>query len=284
MVESSGGHGERMAAIGGTKVVHAALADNTMIAITKLEAGQFTGSSAMLSESVHSFVDTSNQGLMLLGISRSKRPADEEHPFGYGMEFYLWAFVVAILIFGLGAGISFYEGVQKLIRPHPISNFLANYGVLGLAMIFEGTGWIMALRGFNANRGKRGILASVHVSKDPTVFTVLFEDTAGLLAAFAGLLAVQVLGLHWGTRPPRSRSRRSWPRPRWGWPSGPRDFSWANQSAVWLPSRSAASSWTTRRCAPSTRSAPSISDRARSWPRSAPPSKTVSPPKRSGGP
>lgn len=185
---------------GRRKVIYAALAGNALIALTKLIAGVFTGSSAMLSESVHSFVDTGNQGLMLLGIARSKRAPDEEHPFGYGMEIYFWSFVVAILIFGLGAGISFYEGFLKLIEPHPITHFLVNYIVLALAVVFEGASWLVALREFNTTRGRRGLFNAVRVSKDPTVFTVLFEDSAallGLLAAAAGLLAAQFLGLDW---------------------------------------------------------------------------------------
>jgi cation diffusion facilitator family transporter len=149
---------------------------------------------------VHSFVDTGNQVLLLLGIARSRREADEKHPFGYGMEVYFWAFVEAILIFGLGSGISFYEGFHKLTEPHPISNFTINYIVLGLAVLFEGTSWTIALREFNRVRGDNGIFTEVHRSKDPTVFTVLFEDSAavlGLIAAFAGLLAAQFLGVIW---------------------------------------------------------------------------------------
>ena len=185
---------------GGKTVIYAALAGNAAIAVTKFVAAGYTGSSAMLSEAVHSVVDTGNQGLLLLGIARSKRPADREHPFGYGMEVYFWAFVVAILIFGLGSGISFYEGFSQLSDPHPISNYLVNYAVLGFAMLFEGAAWTMAFREFNRVRGNRSILTAVRRSKDPTVFTVLFEDSAamlGLVVAFVGLLASQFLGLVW---------------------------------------------------------------------------------------
>lgn len=184
----------------GTRVVYAALAGNTLIAVSKLGAAIFTGSSAMFSEAVHSFVDTGNQGLILLGIARAKRDADETHPFGYGMELYFWSFVVAILIFGLGAGISFYEGVSKILEPHPVSSFLVNYIVLGLAVAFETAAWVVAFRAFNKSRGRTPFFEAVRSSKDPTIFTVLFEDTAallGLFAAFAGLLAVQFLGLEW---------------------------------------------------------------------------------------
>jgi cation diffusion facilitator family transporter len=190
-----------MAAQGGsTKVIYAALAGNALIAATKFAAGLYTGSSAMLSEAVHSLVDTGNQGLLLFGIARSRRPADERHPFGYGMEVYFWAFVVAILIFGLGAGVSIYEGFAKLANPHPITNFAINYAVLGAALVFEGFAWTIAYREFNKVRGSRGFLEEVRRSKDPTVFTVLFEDTAamlGLLVAAIGLLAVQVWGVEW---------------------------------------------------------------------------------------
>ena len=187
-------------AAGGKTVIYAALAGNAAIAATKFGAAAYTGSSAMLSEAVHSIVDTGNQGLLLFGIARSKRPPDAEHPFGYGMEVYFWAFVVAILIFGLGAGISVYEGIAQLRDPHPVTSYLVNYLVLGAALIFEGVAWTIALRHFNRVRGRRSLLSEVRRSKDPTVFTVLFEDTAamlGLLVAFAGLLASQFLGVWW---------------------------------------------------------------------------------------
>ncbi len=190
-----------MATGGSSKsVIYAALVGNALIAATKFAAGSFTGSSAMLSEAVHSLVDTGNQGLLLFGIKRSRRPADDAHPFGYGMELYFWAFIVAILIFGLGAGVSFYEGFHKLAEPTPVTNFSINYAVLALAMVFEGAAWLVAFRAFNRMRGKRGFLEEVRRSKDPTVFTVLFEDSAamlGLIAATIGLLATQFLHLEW---------------------------------------------------------------------------------------
>nr|TFG54863.1 MAG: cation transporter [Hyphomicrobiales bacterium] len=190
-----------MAAKGGsTFVVYAALAGNALIATTKFAAGSYTGSSAMISEAIHSLVDTGNQGLLLFGIARSRKPADDAHPFGYGMELYFWAFVVSILIFGLGSGISFYEGFHKLADPSPISNFAVNYAVLAGAMIFEGSAWLIAYREFNQLRGQRGFWEEVRHSKDPTIFTVLFEDSAamlGLVAATLGLLAAQFLHLEW---------------------------------------------------------------------------------------
>lgn len=185
---------------GSKKVIYAALVGNALIAVTKFGAAAYTGSSAMLSEAVHSVVDTGNQGLLLLGIKRSQRPADDSHPFGYGLELYFWAFVVAILIFGVGAGISFYEGITKLLNPHPVTSFMVNYIVLGSAMVFEAVAWRIAYKEFNRVRGHAGFVEAVRRSKDPTVFTVLFEDTAamlGLIAAFAGVLATHLWQIHW---------------------------------------------------------------------------------------
>lgn len=185
------------------KVVYAALIGNTLIAISKFTAAFITGSSAMLSEAVHSVVDTGNQGLLLLGMKRAERPPDAQHPFGYGAEIFFWAFVVAILIFAVGAGISFYEGVYKLLNPHPIERPYVNYIVLGIAFVFEGAAWWVAYREFRrVARGQQPLrfFSAVQQSKDPTVFTVLFEDSAailGLVAALAGIAAAQFLGLDW---------------------------------------------------------------------------------------
>lgn len=189
-----------MAASGSKKVIFAALAGNAMIAVTKFGAALFTGSSAMLSEGIHSLVDTGNQGLLLYGLKKSKQPADQQHPFGYGAELYFWSFVVAILIFAVGAGVSIYEGIQKVYHPHPVSDPLVNYIVLALAFAFESVAWVMALKEFNGARKGRSFLATVHDSKDPTLFTVLFEDSAallGLIVAAAGLVAAETLGLPW---------------------------------------------------------------------------------------
>lgn len=180
------------------KVIYAALVGNSLIAATKFAAGFFTGSSAMLSEAVHSLVDTGNQWLLLYGLKRSQQPADERHPFGYGMELYFWAFVVAILIFGVGAGVSVYEGVQRVVHPHPVTDPYVNYAVLGLAMVFEGLAWWIALGEFRRVKGRRTWLAEVRFSKDPTVFTVLFEDSAamlGLVVAMVGIAASQALDM-----------------------------------------------------------------------------------------
>lgn len=180
-------------------VIYAALAGNAAIAVTKFIAAAYTGSSAMLSEAIHSVVDTGNQVLLLFGLARSHRPPDAQHPFGYGMEVYFWSFVVAILIFGLGAGISFYEGLRHMADPEPVSNYFVNYLVLGFAIVFEGGAWLMAYRAFNRIRGERSVFQAVRRSKDPAMFTVLFEDSAALLGLFialAGLLASQHLGWH----------------------------------------------------------------------------------------
>ncbi|MFD1694316.1 cation diffusion facilitator family transporter [Roseibium aestuarii] len=187
-------------AAGSKKVIFAALAGNALIAVTKFAAAAYTGSSAMLSEGIHSLVDTGNQGLLLYGLKKSKQPADREHPFGYGAELYFWSFVVAILIFAVGAGVSIYEGVQKVLEPHPVSDPLVNYIVLGLAFAFESVAWWIALKEFNASRRGRSLFQTVRDSKDPTLFTVLFEDSAamlGLIVAAIGLVAAEVLGLPW---------------------------------------------------------------------------------------
>jgi cation diffusion facilitator family transporter len=186
-----------MAASGSKIVVYAALAGNALVAVTKFAGAAYTGSSAMFSEAVHSVVDTGNQALLLFGMHRAARPADKAHPFGYGKEVYFWAFVVAILIFALGAGISLYEGITKLRDPHPITNVHINYLILGFAMLFEAGAWLVAFREFRRTKGRTGYLAAIRDSKDPTVFTVLFEDSAamlGLVIAFAGIAIGQWTG------------------------------------------------------------------------------------------
>ena len=179
-----------MASGGSKRAIYAALIGNSLIAITKFGASAYTGSSAMLSEAVHSLVDTGNQLLLLYGLKRSKRPADREHPFGYGMEEYFWAFVVAILIFGLGAGISFYEGLNRVMEPHEVGSPYVNYIVLSLAILFEGFSWFVAFHEFRKGKGKRGWMAEIRHSKDPTKFTVLFEDSAAMLGLIVALIAL----------------------------------------------------------------------------------------------
>ncbi|MGD8801654.1 MAG: cation diffusion facilitator family transporter [Gammaproteobacteria bacterium] len=185
-------------ASGSTRVIIAALIGNTLIAITKFTAAFITGSSAMLSEGIHSLVDTGNQVLLLHGIKQAKKPADKNFPFGHGKEIYFWSFIVAILIFALGGGISIYEGIQHLRHPEPITNPVINYIVLGLAMLFEGAAWYFAFREFSSIKGKRGYIEAVQRGKDPSIFVVLFEDSAamlGLLVAFCGIAVSQWTGL-----------------------------------------------------------------------------------------
>jgi cation diffusion facilitator family transporter len=179
------------------KVIFAALAGNSAIAVTKFVAASITGSAAMLSEGIHSLVDTGNQALLLFGLKRAARPADEDFPFGHGKEIYFWSFVVAILIFAVGAGVSIYEGARHLVHPQHVENPMINYLVLGFAVIFEGLAWLFALREFRRIKGKLGYLQAVHEGKDPSVFVVLFEDSAallGLLVAFVGIFLAQVTG------------------------------------------------------------------------------------------
>lgn len=188
-----------MTASAGTKrTIYAALAGNLAIAVTKFAAAVYTGSSAMLSEGVHSLVDTCNELLLLLGLSRSSRPPDEIHPLGYGRELYFWSFVVALLVFALGAGVSLYEGIRHVLAPEPAENLTVSYVVLGLAFLFEGWSWRVALLEFRARKGDLGWLTAIRRSKDPTVFTVLLEDTAALLGiviAAAGILAADLLDM-----------------------------------------------------------------------------------------
>ncbi len=177
-------------------VIYAALAANLAIALTKLIAATITQSSAMLAEGIHSLVDTGNELLLLLGIRLSHRPPDKTHPFGYGRELYFWTLIVAILLFGLGGGISVYEGILHLLDPTPMIDPTWNYIVLGFAFIFEGISWTFAMRGFLAARGERGIWETIHTTKDPTIVTVLFEDSAallGLCVAFLGIFFADLL-------------------------------------------------------------------------------------------
>jgi cation diffusion facilitator family transporter len=178
-------------------VIYAALLANLGIAVAKFIAAAITGSSSMLTEGVHSMVDTGNQGLLLYGQHRAKRPPDAEHPFGYGRELYFWAFVVAILIFGLGAGVSVYEGWRHIAEPEPLHDPLINYVVLGIAFALEGTSWGIAMREFAASKGDASWWQAVRNSKDPATFIVLFEDSAAL--AGLSVAAIGVWASHaWG--------------------------------------------------------------------------------------
>lgn len=176
----------------------AAILGNLAIAATKFIAAAFTGSAAMLSEAIHSVVDTGNGGLMLLGVYKSRKPPDFDHPFGHGRELYFWTLIVAILIFAVGGGMSVYEGIMHITHPTPVEKPVWSYVVLGFAVLFEGTTWVFGWKAFSVERGKQGVLEAIHTSKDPTSFSVLLEDSAalvGLLCAFLGIFLGRQLGL-----------------------------------------------------------------------------------------
>lgn len=168
------------------KSIYSALGANLLIAVTKFTAGHFSNSASMIAEGVHSLVDTTNQLLLLLGIRRSKKVPDAAHPFGYGKELYFWSFIVSILIFGLGGGISIYQGITHMLQPEPLGDPTINYIVLAISIVFEGVSLIVALKAFNITRGNLSWWDAVVKSKDPSSFLVLFEDAA----AVAGLSIV----------------------------------------------------------------------------------------------
>jgi cation diffusion facilitator family transporter len=181
---------------GGSKIaVYAAAGGNLAIAASKFVAFAFTGSSAMLTEGVHSVVDTGNQALLLLGMRRAAMPPDAKHPFGHGMELYFWSFVVALMIFALGGAFSIYEGFLKVRTPEPIEKAWISFLVLGVAILFEGASFTVAWREHRAQNGAGPFFASVRRSKDPSLFAVLLEDAAaltGLVIALAGVTAAVV--------------------------------------------------------------------------------------------
>jgi len=179
------------------KTIYAAMAANFAIAIIKFIAASITGSSSMLSEGIHSVVDTGNELLLLLGLRLSKKPADDTHPFGYGQELYFWTLIVALFIFAIGGGMSIYEGIRHISHPEPLTDPRWNYGVLGLAVIFESYSWNIALQEFLASKNEDSFWKALRASKDPTIFTILIEDSAaliGLFVAFLGVLSGHLLG------------------------------------------------------------------------------------------
>lgn len=179
------------------KVIYIALAGNCLIAITKVIAAFMTGSSAMMSEAIHSGADTGNEILLLYGLQRAKMPADKEFPFGHGKEIYFWSFVVAIVLFAGGAGLSIYKGIDQLVSPVSVTYSYINYGVICLALIFEGTSWYFALTEFARSKGAWGYIQAVRRAKDPSVFIVMLEDSAaiiGLVVAFMGILLSHITG------------------------------------------------------------------------------------------
>jgi len=178
--------------------IFAAIAGNLLIAVTKFTASYFTGSSAMLSEGIHSVVDTGNGVLMLIGVRKSKKPPDTQHPFGHGRELYFWSLVVAFSIFAVGGGLSIYEGILHVLNPEPIQNAEWNYAVLGLSAVFEGISWYFGWRAFDRVRHGKPIVEAMQLSKDPTSFTVLLEDSTaliGLIIAFIGVFLGQQFGI-----------------------------------------------------------------------------------------
>jgi cation diffusion facilitator family transporter len=175
---------------GSRTVVWAALIGNVLVAVTKASAAAFTGSSAMLSEAVHSFVDTGNELLLLYGMRVAKKKADRDHPAGYGRELYFWSFIVALLVFALGAGVSIYQGVHRVFDPQPIEHAMVSELVLAASFLFEGYSWVVSLRQFNKIKGDLGYYEAFRKSKDAPLFMVLFEDSAaliGIVIAAAGI-------------------------------------------------------------------------------------------------
>jgi cation diffusion facilitator family transporter len=172
--------------------IYAALISNTAIGIIKFVAAYFSGSSAMLSEGIHSIVDSCNELLLLFGINRSKRPADIEHPFGHGQDLYFWSLIVSILVFGLGGGMSVYEGISHVRNPIAMDDALWNYVVLGSAFVFEAVSFYIAVRDFLKEPGSKGhFWSNLRKSKDPGFFIVIYEsvgDLAGLIIAFGGVI------------------------------------------------------------------------------------------------
>lgn len=175
---------------GSKKVIIAALIGNSLISVTKFVAASMTGSSAMLSEGIHSLVDTGNQILLLYGLKQAAKPADEKFPFGHGKEIYFWSFVVSILIFAVGSGISIYEGIHHILHPAELKDPTINYIVLGLALLFEGAALFFAVSEFKKVKGNLGYLQAVKHGKDPAMFVVLFEDSAAMLGLFVALVGI----------------------------------------------------------------------------------------------
>jgi len=178
--------------------VYAALAGNVAVAATKFGAAILSGSSAMLSEAIHSTVDSGDQVLMLYGMHKASRPADELHPFGHGLEVYFWSFVVAMLIFGVGACVSAWEGIEQVLHPVPAQNVWISYSVLALAFVFEGISLFFGAREFRKQARPRGSwLRAARGTKDPVAMTAVFEDSAalaGVVIAALGLTLDHVFG------------------------------------------------------------------------------------------
>jgi cation diffusion facilitator family transporter len=181
--------------------IYAAIAANVAIAATKFVVAGITGSSAMLSEGIHSTVDTGNGILLLVGIKLSRRKPTAEHPFGHGKEIFFWSLIVAVLIFGVGGGVSAYEGLMHVMRPSPIENAFWSYVTIGLAILFEGASFFVAVRQFRREQAGIPFWRALRTSKDPTTYTVMAEDgaaLAGLVTAGVGIFASAQFGIAWG--------------------------------------------------------------------------------------
>ena len=175
-----------------------AIGANVAIAAMKFVGAAATGSSAMLSEGIHSLVDTGDGLLLLVGLRLAQRPPDERHPFGYGKELYFWSLIVAVLIFGVGGGVSVYEGILRLLAPKPLEDAGWSYAILGAAALFEGSSLALSVHQFKKSIGDEPFWRSLRTSKDPSLYTVMAEDSAalaGLLAAAIGIFGSHTLGM-----------------------------------------------------------------------------------------
>lgn len=178
--------------------IYGAIAANAAIALTKFVAAGVTGSGAMLSEGVHSLVDTGDGLLLLLGLRLGKRPPSEKHPYGHGLEVYFWSLVVAMAIFGMGGGVSIYEGILHVMHPRRVESAIWSYVVLGTAAIFEGISWLISVRAFRRQSGPCSLWTAIRRSKDPTTFVVVLEDSAaliGIVFAALGIALSRALGI-----------------------------------------------------------------------------------------
>ena len=180
--------------------IFAAITGNLAIAASKGVAAALSGSSAMVSEAIHSLIDAGNGGLLLFGLHRSRQPPDADHPFGHGHELYFWSLIVGVLIFGLGGGMSILTGWRQIVEGRSLEDSVWSYVVLGISAVFEGVSWAFGWRAFSAERRGRGVVETVVRSKDPTSFSVLLEDTAaliGIVFAFIGIWGATHLGVSW---------------------------------------------------------------------------------------
>ncbi|MBI5641506.1 MAG: cation transporter [Nitrospirae bacterium] len=184
-------------ASGSHKAVYAALIGNALITVLKFAVALVTRSSAMMAEAFHSMADMGNQALLIVGIKRSSRPPDERHPFGYGKEQYFWSFIVAVMLFLMGAVFSIYEGVNKLFHPHEVERIYLIYIILGISLLIEGLSITFALKEFLKQKGDISVWEALEESKDPNLVVVLVEDGAallGLVIALSGAALVQITG------------------------------------------------------------------------------------------